>query len=206
MPRASSGWPQITPAGPRLGRPGVHLRARRKQNLLYQLGHIGEWAIPNYVTTTDTTQVGLARRILGLVEVYETQGLSNTSQSQEFLAPPKSGHQRFVSWRNWARGSRLRGRSTREVGCEVQKRNRVRRKCALQSVHRGRGHCSQPQSYHHSTPGRKKSIPGSDVWGSPVDDKIWSPPAHYIPKPHATSPFCILGVSYSLWTLHSFFK
>ena len=117
MPRASSGWPQITPAGPTLGRPGVHLRARRKQNLLSQLGHLGERAILNYVTTTDTTQVGLARRILGLVEVYETQGLSNTSQSQEFLAPPKSGHQRFVSWRNWARGSRLRG----QAGCEVRR-------------------------------------------------------------------------------------
>lgn len=79
MPRASGGWPQITPAGPRLGRPEVHLRARRKQNLLLQLGYLGEWAIPNYVMTKDITQVGLVRRILVLVKVYETQVLSNTS-------------------------------------------------------------------------------------------------------------------------------
>ena len=63
---------------------------------------------------------------------------------------------------------------------------------------------SQPQSDHHSTPWLKKSIPGSYVWGSPVDDKIWSPPVHYIPKPHATSPICILGASYSLRALHFF--
>ena len=57
----------------------MHLRARRKQNLLSQVGHLGEWAIPNYVMTTDTTQFGLVRRMLELMKVYETQGLSNTS-------------------------------------------------------------------------------------------------------------------------------
>lgn len=59
------------PAGPGLGRPGVHLRARRKQ--LPQLGYLLGEAIPNYVMTKDITQVGLVRRILVLVKVYETQ-------------------------------------------------------------------------------------------------------------------------------------
>lgn len=202
MQRASGGWPQITPAGPRLGRPGVHLRARRKQSLLSQLGHLGEWAIPNYVMTTDTTQVGLARRILW---VYETQGLStpikasNSSplQSQDIrgLFPggiePEAADGGNQAQRRWAVKCR------REIEWEGSVHSKV---CTG-----GGTTASQPQSDHHSNPWLKTSIPGSDVWGSPVDDKIWSPPVYYIPKPHAASPICILEASYSLRALHSFF-